>query len=100
MEKLLETGGQEVLNKFTYRPTLLSPYDFEKIEKWLEAQSEKGLHLSKFGQSLTRFKRGEPETRTYKIEYFDEVSNEERLSFYSESGWHYASKLHTDTHIL
>lgn len=89
-----------MLNKFTYRPTLLSPYDFEKIEKWLEAQSEKGLHLSKFGQSLTRFKRGEPETRTYKIEYFDEVSNEERLSFYSESGWHYASKLHTDTHIL
>ncbi len=89
-----------MISKFTYRPTLLSPYDFEKMEKWLEAQSEKGLHLSKFGQSFTRFKRGEPEKRTYKIDYFDEVSNEERLSFYADSGWHYASKLQGGTHIL
>ncbi len=89
-----------MLNKFSYRPTLLSPYDFEKMEKWLEAQSEKGLHLSKFGQSFTRFKRGEPEKRTYKIDYFDEVSNEERLSFYADSGWHYASKFQDGTHIL
>ncbi len=86
--------------KFTYRPTLLSPYDFEKIERWMESQSEKGLHLSKFGQSFTRFKRGEPEKRTYKIDYFDEVSNEERLIFYADSGWHYASKLQGGTHIL
>lgn len=89
-----------MLNKFSYRPTLLSPYDFEKIEKWLEAQSEKGLHLSKFGQFFTRFKRGEREMRTYKIEYFDEESHDERLSFYADSGWYYASKLHDGTHIL
>lgn len=86
--------------KFTYRPTLLSPYDFEKIEKWLEAQSEKGLHLSKAGLVFTRFQRGEAERRTYKIEYFDEASNEDRLSFYADSGWHYASKLQDGTHIL
>ena len=86
--------------KFRYRFSLFPTYDFKNIEDWLEHQSKSGLHLNKYGQNLTRFTVGEPESRSYKIEFIGDEPSEERLALYAESGWSYVSKLSQGMHIF
>jgi hypothetical protein len=67
-------------------------FSFEKEEKWLKEMSAQGWHLIKAPGFGYTFVQGQPEQRTYKIDfrYFKrKVDQEEYLSLFEDSGWNY-----------
>lgn len=67
-------------------------FSFEKEEHWLEEMSAQGWHLIKAPGFGYTFAQGQPEQRTYKIDfrYFKHNEDqEEYLSLFMDSGWNY-----------
>lgn len=62
----------------------------EKEEAWLEEMSRKGWHLVKTPGLSYTFEKGEPEERTYRIDFrfFNKQSEmDEYLTLFEDSGW-------------
>jgi hypothetical protein len=73
------------------RLSLWTIWSYEKEEQWINAQSERGLHLE-WATLFTFTFRREPSARyTYRLDYRPDVRGQERLQeylgLYADAGW-------------
>ncbi len=67
-------------------------YDFDGIEKFLEAEAAKGWMLKKCSGSIYTFEKCEPKKLKFQINFFDSNirnGNTEYLEYIEETGWKY-----------
>jgi hypothetical protein len=64
-------------------------WSLEKETAWLARMSAAGWHLSSCGWGVYRFRKGEPEDRTYELDFVPLRSGEsqEYFQLYEDSGW-------------
>ena len=79
------------MSKYIRKRRFVDVWRIGESESWLTDMASKGLHLHSLGTMFAKFKRGEPVSIRYRIDFSHggQHSHEEQLDMYAESGWEY-----------
>lgn len=78
--------------RYSYKFNLIDFWRIGELESWYEHMAEKGYILHEMGRMMSKFKKGEPQALTYRIEVTPKQHIEEdHLHLLEDSGWDYVS---------